>query len=931
MSPEPLTSLNSISSTCVALLVGVLLLVVRRWGKVEREQEMCYRVREIPANTTKADFLDRFNNHLKISGSEAKTDMRLTFACSSSKLRVATFISHEKPPNLGYLVDTGFLGVTPLSEADDAVVDIIAVPGLGSHAIGGFKAKSTGKVWLRDFLPDDINRIAATRIMTYGYDSAVTEPNAKYSIKGLAKAFLDSYRAFREATNTSRRPIIFIGHSLGGLLIKECLSIASEIDGDPQYSDFFKSSFGLMFFGVPNYGLRGGKLKEITAGQLNEQIIRDLEADTESEPTSYLRELAARFIKCSKKQKPPFQIRSYYEQRKTRTVEKLADGTLSRTGEYCFMVTEDSACRIGFKDRDHDKQPLALDHSDLVKFSSPADDSYVRVLNTLNTLVGAASDVVDGRFSSKTELSPDEKRCWRELNKPDYKLFKNDTRKLERPVEGTLRWLIHDQESEANFKPDSLQKKDFITWRDSNEQGCLLVIAAPGQGKSVLSNFVVDNLLESINGSENKKVIYYFCNVKEDVTLRTASTILRTLIVQLCEDRRLFLKLPIGFRSNQGRDSFHLAQFDDLWTTFNDLIDTGVYSIVYCVIDGLDVYETGINDLLYQLKALMDKKFCRLRLFCTSRPSVKERECSLQPQKSLRTPEKDLQLFIQARLGEFSEEFNADMKNTIQEAVMERKGTTFLWISIFLRKIKNLRYLSVKRIEEEIKNIPQELDELYNSLVQAIFSKDQYDVAIMVSIAYSKRPLALTELETAAALIANPSINRWEDCLSQKIQLREGRVRENLGTLVDLIDNRLYLIHQSLRDFLLQPRNWQQEDMKLKIPDPERALGKACITYLSFEDFEFTTTGTEGKANKLRDDGFFDYTKSFWHEHFNNVNDIREDDGDVIQLQRILRGPNSRLLLAHEMSICDIAIMFDAGWLANLLYQMNHDALCRRF
>ena len=66
------------------------------------------------------------------------------------------------------------------------------------------------------------------------------DKNTKYSIPNLGKAFLDSYKAFREATQviptqllynnpqvltglyqTTNRPIIFIGHSLGGLLIKE--------------------------------------------------------------------------------------------------------------------------------------------------------------------------------------------------------------------------------------------------------------------------------------------------------------------------------------------------------------------------------------------------------------------------------------------------------------------------------------------------------------------------------------------------------------------------------------------------------------------------------------------------------------------------------------------------------------------------------------
>jgi hypothetical protein len=73
---------------------------------------------------------------------------------------------------------------------------------------------------------------------------------------------------------------------------------------------------------------------------------------------------------------------------------------LSRDGDACFMVTQESACRIGIEDNSHDQQPLPTDHSNLVKFPTRGDDSYSRVQDTLKTLVKDAPDVAQGRFSS---------------------------------------------------------------------------------------------------------------------------------------------------------------------------------------------------------------------------------------------------------------------------------------------------------------------------------------------------------------------------------------------------------------------------------------------------------------------------------------------------------------------------------------------------
>ena len=96
------------------------------------------------------------------------------------------------------------------------------------------------------------------------------------------------------------------------------LALGSKDDRD---NDFFKSSYGLVFFGVPNLGLNLGKLQEIVAGQLNERLIRDLQVDDESSPSPFLQDLTQRFVQSCRKQSPAFEIISYYEQKKTLTAE----------------------------------------------------------------------------------------------------------------------------------------------------------------------------------------------------------------------------------------------------------------------------------------------------------------------------------------------------------------------------------------------------------------------------------------------------------------------------------------------------------------------------------------------------------------------------------------------------------------------------------
>ena len=85
--------------------------------------------------------------------------------------------------------------------------------------------------------------------------------------------------------------------------------------------DFFKSTYSLLFFGVPNLGLRNEQLREMVNGQPNEQLVHDLQVMENSEPTPFLRELGQKFIGACREQKPGFEIISYYEQRYSFTLQ----------------------------------------------------------------------------------------------------------------------------------------------------------------------------------------------------------------------------------------------------------------------------------------------------------------------------------------------------------------------------------------------------------------------------------------------------------------------------------------------------------------------------------------------------------------------------------------------------------------------------------
>jgi len=104
---------------------------------------------------------------------------------------------------------------------------IVAVHGLGSdwedawtETVGTEK-----RLWLRDFLPAKFPNV---RVMSYGYDAAFALSSSVSDIETAAASLLDYLNGARLSTEEKERPIIFVAHSLGGIVVKK-VSLFHEI------------------------------------------------------------------------------------------------------------------------------------------------------------------------------------------------------------------------------------------------------------------------------------------------------------------------------------------------------------------------------------------------------------------------------------------------------------------------------------------------------------------------------------------------------------------------------------------------------------------------------------------------------------------------------------------------------------------------------
>lgn len=98
---------------------------------------------------------------------------------------------------------------------------IVAVHGLGGHWKQTWIGASD-RLWLRDFLPRQLNDSGIkSRIMSYGYDSDTAFSKSVTDIDDAASMLLDRLEGDRQSVDEKGRPVVFIAHSLGGIVVKK--------------------------------------------------------------------------------------------------------------------------------------------------------------------------------------------------------------------------------------------------------------------------------------------------------------------------------------------------------------------------------------------------------------------------------------------------------------------------------------------------------------------------------------------------------------------------------------------------------------------------------------------------------------------------------------------------------------------------------------
>jgi triacylglycerol esterase/lipase EstA (alpha/beta hydrolase family) len=163
---------------------------------------------------------------------------------------------------------------------------------------------------LRDFLPSGLPR---ARIILFGYNSSVAFETSLAGVREQATNLLN--RLVHKRENAEARPIVFIAHSLGGIIVKRALV---EAKLDETYKSILDATYGIAFFGTPHRGSTFTKLGDVAA-----KVARTILHNPSNTFMESLREnslFSETIVDDFRHQIERYQILSFYETQKTKNL-----------------------------------------------------------------------------------------------------------------------------------------------------------------------------------------------------------------------------------------------------------------------------------------------------------------------------------------------------------------------------------------------------------------------------------------------------------------------------------------------------------------------------------------------------------------------------------------------------------------------------------
>ncbi|CAH0015106.1 unnamed protein product [Clonostachys rhizophaga] len=676
--------------------------------------------------------------------------------------------------------------------------------------------------WPRDLVP---KVVPDARVLTYGYDAKIQRlfgpPVSTHTVYDISNDFSIALEAERQ--EEPERPIIFIAHSLGGIIVKDLLRRCGQSpnQGHLHIRPIFESTIGIMFFGTPHSGADpGGSLLHF-----GERVLKALSHSVNENvrtsllPTSaHLRELRDVFGPMARERR--WKIHSFQEQY----------GFKALGGQ---KVVEDISSYVNVPDLEI-VEHINQDHSKMCRFSRLDDPEFRKVEAALRRmLLHIPQKEIEPQVPAfaRSYLTEEQKADALESLKFDQ----IDARVLtiEKAHSKTCKWILQTQEYRDWTNPEKASAHQGFLWMKGN----------PGTGKSTLMKFAY--IEAKRRRKKNNFIFSFFFNARGAPLERSTTGMYRSLLVQILEQfpnqKCIFHSPELGTRIKP-RQTWAIEPLKEL--LLQALQTLGEMSIVF-FIDALDECdEDEIRDMIKFFENIgQEHPSINLSIFFSSRhyPHI-----TINFGLSLCLEEQDghsndIENYIQSelRIGK------SNTANGIREEVQNKACGVFMWV-VLVVAILNKEYDNgnIHTLRRRLKDLPSDLYKLFEDIILRDDRNRDSMLLCVQWVLFAKTPLSPEQLYFAIrhGLESSPP-EPWD-----QDEITQGTIKrfllhssKGLAEVTKSKQPTVQFIHESVREFFLKntglAKIWPEIDPRFEASSHEK-LKQLCLNY-SNPELEF--------------------------------------------------------------------------------------------
>lgn len=668
--------------------------------------------------------------------------------------------------------------------------------------------------WPRDLLP---RAFPQARIATWGYDvqiEGVSTATSQASLFHHSENLLSDLVMLRKSDAAKLKPLIFIAHSLGGIVVKDALSLSG--NERTVFNAILPATIGVMFLGTPHHGSRSASLgkmvfevSKLFFKKPNLQVLRGLE--TNSETLERISRSFGQILSTGR-----IKVHSFREELPTHGV----------------MVVGSASSTIGYL---HETRgSLHANHRNLAKFSSMEDIKFQRVVSVLQDWVEESLEKQHNQqhLQSAEEipalpdgLTFDEEleQCMKSLYSPEAQTRFED---IEPAYYKTYNWLFDHQ---VGFE-DWLEGK--------NPSNIYWIQGKPGSGKSTVMKFAINHPLTRTLLSKYTNnfwvVAGFFFHDRGTTMQKSAEGFLREVLYQMIHHQKQLFALiyPIFARipEHKGHSTNSSQSLADGWTlkVLRDALELigrkSTSELNICLfVDALDEHYGNHRELVLMLRSiaqLTDNPAFRVRLALAGRPeNVFKTAFQGCPGFSIHEyTTDDIRHYAEDRIQaemprELSIEYEEALKNLVESIVQKAQGV-FLWVRLVVGEIIEgiCEGDTMEELISLLSTIPTELGELYTRALRRssrgsleALTRDRIEAYVMFQIAScALGPFSLDVFLAATHFLA-AGRGTYPDLQRLSEEQMERRLNSRSAGFLEVsrkTNGSVQFIHQTCKEFI---------------------------------------------------------------------------------------------------------------------------------